>query len=182
MTDRTDEKPRAAGKRGFDRRHYKNLIGLWKDLRIMFSNRDQIKAAMASPTVDPAFRERLMMAVTEVNHCRYCRTFHVGQAKQAGIPIEEITEYLKGNIPEEVPEEQKLAICYAQHWAETDAKPDPDYEEQVRETYGEEGFLAISMVLRMIRMGNLMGNSWDYILHRISFGRWGHEIRERQMI
>jgi len=24
----------------------------------------------------------------------------------------------------------------------------------------------------MIQMGNLMGNSWDCLLYRISFGRW----------
>ena len=114
-----------------------------------------------------------MLAVTEVNLCRYCRTFHVGQAKEAGIPLDEITEYLKGTIPEEVPEEQKLAVCYAQHWAETDANPDPDYIEQVREVYGEDGSQAINMILRMIRMGNLLGNTWDYFLYRISFGSWG---------
>ena len=114
-----------------------------------------------------------MLAVTEVNLCRYCRTFHVGQARQAGIPIEEISVYLKGTIPDEVPDEQKLAVCYARHWAETDNHPDPDYIDQVKETYGEEGFQAITMVLRMIRMGNLLGNTWDYILFKLSFGKLG---------
>lgn len=128
---------------------------------------------MRSERVPIAFRERLMMAVTEVNQCRYCRSFHIGQAKQAGIPIEEIMEYLKGGIPEVVPEGQKLAVCYAQHWAETGANPDLDYIEQVSETYGEDSFQTISMVLRMIWMGNLLGNTFDFFLHRISFGRWG---------
>ena len=157
----------------FPKKYYQRWSGFWNDLTFLFSNRDQIKAAMASPMIDSTFRERLMMAVTEVNGCRYCRKFHVGQAKQAGITIEEITEYLKGNIPESIPEEQKLAVCYAQHWAETDRQPDPDYVNQVKETYGEDGFHAIGMVLRMIWMGNLMGNTVDYFLHRISFGRWG---------
>jgi len=114
-----------------------------------------------------------MLAVTEVNLCRYCRTFHVGQAKQAGIPIEEITVYLTGTIPDEVPKEQKLAVGYARHWAETDNHPDPDYIDQVKETYGEDGFQAINIVLRMIRMGNLLGNTWDYILFKVSFGKLG---------
>ena len=114
-----------------------------------------------------------MLAVTEVNPCRYCRAFHVGQAKQAGIPIEEIAVYLTGTIPDEVPEEQKLAVCYARHWAETDNHPEPDYIDQVKETYGEDGFQAINMVLRMIRMGNLLGNTWDYILFKVSFGKLG---------
>jgi AhpD family alkylhydroperoxidase len=173
MTVKSTDQSHPATEREFKRRYYDRWSNFWGDLRFIFSNRAQIKAAMSSPKVDPAFRERLMLAVTEVNLCRYCRTFHVGQAKEAGISIDEITEYLKGNIPENVPEEQKLAVCYAQHWAESDANPDPDYIEQVREAYGEDGAQAINMVLRMIRMGNLLGNTWDYFLFKISFGSWG---------
>lgn len=128
---------------------------------------------MSDPRIDPAFRERLMLAVTEVNGCRYCRTFHIGQAREAGISLEEINIYLLGTIPDDIPEDQKLAVCYAQHWAENDRVPDEDYQMQVREWYGEESFQSISMVLRMIWMGNLVGNTWDYFLYRISFGNLG---------
>jgi AhpD family alkylhydroperoxidase len=158
---------------GFTRRYYSSWKAFWKDLAYAFSHRDQIRRAMRSPSVDPVFRERLMLAVTEVNQCRYCRAFHIGQAKEAGISLDEINIYLQGTIPDDIPEEQKLAVCYAQHWAETDGFPDRDYLDQVREAYGEEGFEAISIVLRMIRMGNLMGNTWDYFLNKISFRRLG---------
>ena len=173
MTVDSTDQPSPAVKNKFQRRYYDSWAGFWSDLKFLFSNRGQIKTAMSSPKLNPAFRERLMLAVTEVNLCRYCRTFHVGQAKQAGIPIEEIAVYLKGTIPDEVPEEEKLAVCYARHWAETNSQPDPDYIDQVKETYGEDGFQAISMVLRMIKMGNLLGNTWDYILFKISFGNLG---------
>jgi hypothetical protein len=33
----------------------------------------------------------------------------------------------------------------------------------------------IEVVLRVIRIGNLMGNTIDYVLYRVSFGRWGVE-------
>ncbi|NQS92109.1 MAG: carboxymuconolactone decarboxylase family protein [Chloroflexi bacterium] len=158
---------------GFQKRYYARLKSFWTDLSYMFSHKNQIKSAMRSPLVSPAFRERLMLAVTEVNGCRYCRTFHVGQAKQVGISSEEIAVYLKGTIPDEVPEEEKLAVCYARHWAETDADPYLGFIDQVREIYGEDGFQAIGMVLRMIRMGNLLGNTADYILYRLSFGWLG---------
>lgn len=114
-----------------------------------------------------------MLAVTEVNQCRYCRTFHVGQAREAGISTEEITQYLKGAIPADVPEDQKLAVCFAQHWAENETLPDPEFQAQVIQAYGEKGFQAMSIVLRMIWMGNLMGNTADYLLYKISFGKWG---------
>jgi AhpD family alkylhydroperoxidase len=160
-------------RKGFQRRYYRKWGAFWTDLKFLLRQQDQIRQVMRSGLIPPAFRERLMLAVTEVNGCRYCRTFHVGQAKQAGIPISEITEYLKGCIPEEVPDEQKLAICYAQHWAENETQADPDLISQMIEAYGESEFQAINILLRMIWMGNLLGNTWDYILFKISFGKLG---------
>jgi hypothetical protein len=43
----------------------------------------------------------------------------------------------------------------------------------LQQTYGREKTEAIHLMLRMIRMGNLLGNSWDYLIYRISFGRKG---------
>ena len=114
-----------------------------------------------------------MMAVTEVNRCSYCRTFHVGQARRAGISAQEITQYLKGTIPDHIPEDQKLAVCYAQHWAENNTQPDPEIQAQVIQAYGEKGFQAIGILLRMIWMGNLLGNTVDYLLYKVSFGKLG---------
>ena len=165
--------PPEQGENGFHRRYYRGWKPFWKDTAYLFSHRDEIKKAMRSDVITSAFRERLMLAVTEVNQCRYCRTFHVGQAREAGISSEEITAFLKGTIPDDIPEEQKLAVCYAQHWAETDTDPDKDLKTQVSETYGEAGFQTISMVLQMIRMGNLLGNTVDYVLFKISFGKLG---------
>ncbi len=173
MTGDLTDQPQLTAENKFQRRYYQSISNFWKDLKFLFSNRDRIKLAMNSSEINPAFRERLMLAVTEVNLCRYCRTFHVGQAKQAGIPIEEIAVYIKGTIPDDVPEEQKLAVCFARHWAETDGHPDSDYIDQVRKTYGEDSYQAITMVLRMITMGNLLGNTWDFILYKVSFGKMG---------
>jgi AhpD family alkylhydroperoxidase len=158
---------------GFWRRYYRGWKSFWKDFKFILSHRKKIKSAMSSDLVTAAFRERLMLAVTEVNQCSYCRRFHVGQAKKVGISVDEVTQYLKGTIPETIPEDQKLAVCYAQHWAETDADPDPDFQDQVKRVYGDKGFEEILMVLRMIRMGNLLGNTADYWLFRISRGKWG---------
>jgi AhpD family alkylhydroperoxidase len=159
--------------RGFNRRYYSGFKPFWRDFKYLISRRDQIRETMRSDALTPDFRERLMLAVTEVNGCRYCRTFHVGQARQAGISTEEITQYLQGIVPEDVPEDQKLAVCYAQHWAETDANPDPEIRDQIREVYGDETARGIDIALRMIRMGNLLGNTADFLLYLISFGRWG---------
>ena len=163
----------------FRRRYYSSLRAFWQDLLYLLSHRNQIKQALKEDRISPAFRERLMMAVTEVNDCRYCRTFHIQQAYQVGLSEQEIQTYLSGIIPEDMPPEEKLAVCYAKYWAENDAQPDLESQNQIREAYGEEGFDAIQIVLRMIRMGNLMGNTWDYFLFRVSFGRVGGKRSER---
>jgi hypothetical protein len=71
------------------------------------------------------------------------------------------------------PEEEAIALLYAQHWADSNAKPDPEATRRLEQAYGAEKAEAINLILRMIRVGNLSGNTWDHLLSRISFGRWG---------
>lgn len=113
-----------------------------------------------------------MIAVTSVNECRYCAYFHSHVARAAGIAPHEIAQLLRGEFTD-APAEEMPALFYAQHWAETNAQPDPGLKAQLVETYGAETARAIEFVLRMIRIGNLMGNLGDYILYRLSFGRFG---------
>jgi len=113
-----------------------------------------------------------MMAVTAVNGCRYCSYFHARQALERGVTPEEIAQLLTGDVAN-CPEEEAVAVLYAQHWAESDAHPDPEAVRRLQQTYGAERTEAIHLMLQMIRLGNLMGNSFDYLLYRISFGKWG---------
>jgi len=121
--------------------------------------------------ISPVFRERLMLAVTAVEGCRYCSYFHARQAFKSGITPEEISQLLSGDV-DNCPEEEAVAVIYAQHWAESDAHPDAEAVRKLQHTYGVEKMEAIQLMLRMIRLGNLLGNSWDYLLYRISFGKW----------
>jgi len=111
-----------------------------------------------------------MLAVTAVNGCRYCSYFHTKQALKSGITAEEIGGLLAGDVAN-CPQDEAVAVAYAQHWAESDAHPDPEAVKRLQQTYGQERMEAIHSILRMIRMANLLGNSWDYFIYRISFGR-----------
>jgi len=157
----------------FRKKYYSSLKSVWLDIRILISSRDRIKKAMRSDIVDPAFRERLMLTVTEVNQCRYCRAFHVQQASQVGLSDSEVLSFVQGNLPQTIPEDQRLAVLYARSWAEGNGMTEAGLDDQLLEAYGEDGYDAIKIILRMIRMGNLLGNTWDFILYRLSFGRWG---------
>jgi AhpD family alkylhydroperoxidase len=155
----------------FNRRTYRNPKELFSDLLFPIRNGRRLKQAKKQGLITPAFQERLMLAVTAVHGCRYCSYFHAKQALKSGISPEEISRLLSGDV-DNCPEEEAVALLYAQHWAESDAHPDPEAAHKLRQTYGAKKTEAINLTLRMIRLGNLMGNSWDYLLYRISFGRW----------
>jgi AhpD family alkylhydroperoxidase len=156
----------------FNKRYYDNLGLFWRDFRYPFQNRDKLKLAMDGDLVSPAFRERLMLAVTAVNGCRYCSYYHAKEALKTGLPEAEIRA-MRDGIVDNAPAEELPALLYAQHWAESNANPDPDLRQKLAETYGTERAAAIDVILHMIRVGNLLGNTTDYWLYRLSFGRWG---------
>jgi AhpD family alkylhydroperoxidase len=156
----------------FRRRIYRSLTEVFADLKAILARRDQMKPLMRGELIDAAFRERLMLAVTAVNGCRYCSYAHAKQALVAGISDEEVAALQEG-VLKNSPGEELPALLYAQHWAETRGAPDPAARRGVIERYGEEKAAAIELALRTIQMGNLMGNTVDYVLYRVSFGRRG---------
>ncbi len=139
----------------------------------LLRDRGQIRQAMRSEALAPAFRERLMLAVTAVNRCRYCSYAHSKMALKAGLSADEVAE-LCGGIYNSCPPEEVPALLYAEHWAETNAVPEREARRKVVDLYGESLVSEMEVVLRMIRMGNMYGNLWDSFLHRISFGRMGN--------
>jgi len=156
----------------FLRRMYSHPREFLQDFRYMMSHRPMIRRAMRE-LIPPSFRERLMMAVTEVNGCRYCSYYHSRRALTSGVPEAELREMLAGSIPQDTPAAELPALLYARHWAENNAAPDSQAEGRLREVYGEERSQAIKIILRMIRVGNLLGNTADYWLAVLTFGRLG---------
>lgn len=113
-----------------------------------------------------------MLAVTEVNGCRWCSWFHAREALRAGMPQEEVARLLGGELAL-APAEEQPALLYAQHWAEADARPAADARARLVGVYGEHKAIDIELAMRMIRIGNLWGNTLDWALYWLSWGRWG---------
>ncbi len=155
----------------FNKRLYPSIKDLVADFKFVFSNRDKMRLLMRGGAISPAFRERLMLAVTEVNGCRYCAYYHTKLALEAGLDSEEIAEMGEKSFVNCPPEEQP-ALLYAQHWAEANAQPDPAARETVLAQYGAEKLVLIELSMRVIRVGNLLGNLADYILFKLSFGKF----------
>ncbi len=171
----TSSKDQSLRMNEFRRRIYHNLGEILTDFRAIWSQRDILREAMRENGLDPAFRERLMLVVTGVNGCRYCSYAHAREALSEGIDQKEIDALGEGMF-EGSPSEEVPALLYAQHWAEMDGDPEPGVREQIRQRYGKRTLEQMEIALRMIRMGNLLGNTFDYILYRVSFGRWGQKV------
>jgi AhpD family alkylhydroperoxidase len=159
--------------RAFRRRTYSGPTDFLRDIWFLIGSRALVKAAMKSGAIGFGFRERLMMVVTEVNGCRYCSWYHSAQSIKAGLSEHELRDLLAGQIPDGGPAEEIPALLYARHWAQTDARPDPEAARRLAEAYSGERAAMIEVILRMIRAGNLMGNTLDWLLYRLSFGRLG---------
>lgn len=155
-----------------NRRAYRHPAEFVKDFRFVWERRSMV-CRTTRELIPVAFRERLMMAVTEVNGCRYCSYVHARLALNAGVSDQELRQLLSGTTPTNTPQDELVALAYAQHWAESDARPAPEARQTLEQKYGEKKAEAIHIVLHMIRIGNLIGNLWDNWLFRLSYGRLG---------
>ena len=149
---------------GFDKRFY-TPRSFFHDLRELVARRSEIRETARSGRVSRAFAEKIMMAVTAVNRCRYCARYHTRLALKEGIPQDEIARILSLEL-DDFPPEEAVALAFAQHWAETEGHPDPEAERRFYETYGPRVSADILNWIQLITMGNLLGNSWDALLHR----------------
>ena len=151
------------------RKRFYTPRSLFHDLGDIVSHLSEFTETARSGRVSRAFAEKIMMAVTAVNDCRYCARFHTRLALGEGIPPEEIERILTSEIGD-FPEEEAVALVFAQHWAETAGQPDANAERRFRDYYGPEVSADILNWMRMINFGNLAGNTWDAILWRLGFG------------
>lgn len=156
----------------FKRRIYNSPKGMWQDVSWTVRNRKQVREAMHGTAVSFPFRERLMLAVTAVNGCRYCSYYHAKEAVKAGLPDDELQRMLVG-VVDDAPADELPALLYAQHWAETDGVVETAVKQEFVQIYGTERAQAIETVLSMIRQGNLWGNTLDYFVYRVTFGHRG---------
>lgn len=164
----------------FQRRIYPSIDIFWIEFKNLLAELKKIRRLMRGNQISPCFRERLMLAVTSVNKCRYCAYGHSLRALEEGISAEEIQGLCIGTF-DLSPEEELPALLYAQHWAECAGEVTPEAKEILISTFGVERAEAIEITIRLIQMGNLLGNTFDYFIYRITFGRKGLIEEERQI-
>ncbi len=110
-------------------------------------------------------RERVMIAVTEVNGCPMCSYAHSKWALETGMSKEEIRKLFAG-IADDVPANEMEAVLFAQHYADTRGNPSRQAWERIVEIYGPAAAKGILGAARAITMGNVYGIAWGSFFNR----------------
>lgn len=134
--------------------------------RALFAHTPGLAAAFTRHTLSRAFTEKIMLAVTCVNGCRYCSYAHVRLALQAGMNDAELHDLLSGELDHIAPQEQ-TAILFAQHYAEQGDRYDAAAWQTLEQTYGAETARGMLVHIRLISFANLYGNTFDALLERL---------------
>lgn len=163
---------------GFRRRIYASPMQMAGDLWRIVRSARAVLALSWKGRLSADFRERIMLAVTGVNRCRHCAWGHQIIARQAGVPNAEIAALLQQDLANS-PANQIPGLLYSIHWAEMDGVPTTAAKSALIECYGSHVASQIETAAMLISAGNRLGNSVDFLLSRISFGRLGLLASER---
>lgn len=131
-----------------------------------FSTMPTLRKVSRSGLIPRSFSERIMLAVTQVNGCRYCAYGHTKMALEAGVPEAEILQLMQGEF-DDLPANEVKALLFAEHYADTVGNPDPEMCAALLATYGHDVSAGILAYSRMIMIGNALGNMFDAFLYRL---------------
>jgi AhpD family alkylhydroperoxidase len=140
--------------------------------RDLFAHLDELHSAFTQHRISRAFSEKIMLAVTQVNGCRYCSYAHTHMALQAGVSEVELRDLLMGEFSH-IPAQELIAVLFAQLYAEQADRYDATAWQRLQDTYGVEVANDILTHIRVITFANLYGNTFDALLERLRF----HPVR-----
>lgn len=115
-------------------------------------------------------KERIMLAITEVNGCSMCSYVHTKVALESGMDADCIQGILGGDTSM-IPVEDAVAVMFAQDYAASKDRPSKESLNRIVEEYGKDKADLIVAACRMITMTNGMGTSMEYLWDRIKFKR-----------
>lgn len=114
----------------------------------------------------PAFRDKILLAVTQVNGCRYCSYVHSKNALKNGVDEEEINLLLSGDFGI-IDGKEASAIFFAQHYAENRGYYDEDLFQMMKNMLGDDKTRAVMGTIRKIMVGNTHGIAMDLLKMRL---------------
>lgn len=113
-------------------------------------------------------RERIMLAISEVNGCALCSFVHTKLALSAHMELSEIQTLLAGDL-QGVPTEDVLAVLFAKDFAANHEVIDPAFYEKLVAYYGVPQSRAIVCASHVITMTTSMGISLALLKNTLTF-------------
>ena len=129
-----------------------------------------VKRQKKKKLVNKQFKERIMLAITEVNGCQLCSFVHTKLSLSAGMELSEIRHILNGNL-DQISDEELIAVLFAQHYAESHEQPTIESKQRLAETYGVDVALMIKGFCEVITFTNSMGITMNFLKNRLLFKR-----------
>ena len=115
-------------------------------------------------------KERIMLAITEVNGCEMCSFIHTKLALSSGMSRENIKKILDGDTTS-IPIDDAVAVMFGQDYAYSKECPSAESIKRIIDEYGYQKAELIVAASNMITMTNGMGTSMDYFYRRLKFKR-----------
>jgi AhpD family alkylhydroperoxidase len=116
--------------------------------------------------VDPGFREELMLAVSQLNGCRYCSWGHHEWAQISGVSNQELAQ-LEQLDPAGFDRRKWVAISYARALVKQDfRRVQPELRRAMQHKYSPREIRQIELIANVMDIGNRGSNTFDAMLSR----------------
>jgi AhpD family alkylhydroperoxidase len=156
-----------AMKNTFNKRIYTSRL-FFSDVFYLIKKIPAFISLFRSSRISRAFGEKIMLATTAVNQCVLCARFHSEMAYQSGVDRKEVASLLNMDLNGKSSSDYELtALMYAQHYAETERNPKPEMAQCLYDEYGREKADDIMLIIRLINLGNLSGNTFAAFKSRL---------------
>lgn len=140
-------------------RFYKKIYShrdFYKCIVLTFRGTKYLKLNKRKELISPQFKERIMLAVTEVNGCEACSYAHTKFALETGMNSDEINAILDGDI-EKSPKNELVALLFAQHYTDEKGAASKESWQRLTYEYGKESAMIILAIIRMMNTANIYG-------------------------
>lgn len=113
-------------------------------------------------------KRRIMLSISGVNGCVMCSWVHTKKALSSGMEVSDIKNVLSGQY-DHVPNDQLIAILYAEHYAETKEKPSLESLNRLVTEYGKDKAMCIQSICNVITMTTTLGITFAGFRNRLLF-------------
>jgi AhpD family alkylhydroperoxidase len=143
-------------------------LGEWlTGIRWIVVRRSDAWAIAAKHRMDPALREAVMVAVADVNACRFCSYAHQTHALHVGLSEEDVARIAAGS-PGLGDARLVAATTYARGRAEVAFGPVAvEQREALVAVFGERGADDVELVARSMHAANMAANAMDALPARL---------------